>query len=152
MTEQRWIFVIRVIHKVGVLNAVTGVFSSWGISLQTAMLNTMGPMGSNIIILSFSCSHRKKEIMERTVKRLACVNGLTAYPYETNDLRMIAAFTVSENHRHNENKSVRIEEHIREDNSKTLYVSGTVMAVDTYITPMLKNEELQDLIRTILPT
>ena len=61
MAEQRWIFVIKIIRKPGVLNAVTGVFSSWGISLETAMLNAMGPEGSEgIVILSFACSHRKR--------------------------------------------------------------------------------------------
>ena len=38
------------------------------------------------------------------------------------------------------------------DNNKILYVSGTVKDVDAYITPMLDNKELLDLIRTILTT
>ncbi len=153
MAEQRWIFVIKIIRKPGVLNAVTGVFSNWGISLETAMLNAMGPEGSDgIVILSFACSHRKMEIMERTVSRLARVNELTSYPYETTDLRMIAACTVDVNYQHAKTSTVEIEEFIRKDNSKILYVSGTVKDVDAYIAPMLKRKELIDLIRTILTT
>lgn len=153
MTEQRWIFVIKIIRKPGVLNAVTGVFSNWGISLETAMLNAMGTEGSDgIVILSFACSHRKMEIMQRTVSRLARVNGLTSYPYETADLRMIAACTVDVDYLYENSSTVEIEELIKKDNSKILYVSGTVKDVDAYISPMLEKKELIDLIRTILTT
>lgn len=153
MAEKRWIFVIKIIRKPGVLNAVTGVFSNWGISLETAMLNAMGAEGTDgIVILSFACSQRKMEIMERTVSRLARVNELTSYPYETTSLRMIAACTVSAEYQYKKTSKVEIEELTRKDNNKILYVSGTVKEVDAYITPMLDNKELLDLIRTILPT
>ncbi len=153
MAEKRWIFVIKIIRKPGVLNAVTGVFSNWGISLETAMLNAMGAEGTDgIVILSFACSQRKMEIMERTVSRLARVNELTSYPYETTSLRMIAACTVSAEYQYKKTSKVEIEELTRKDNNKILYVSGTVKDVDAYITPMLDNKELLDLIRTILTT
>jgi acetolactate synthase small subunit len=151
MNEQRWIFVIKIIHKPGVLNAVTGVFSSWGISLETAMLNAMGSEGSDsIVILSFACNQRKMEIMERTVSRLSCVKELNSYPYETTDLRMIAACTVDANYKYEKSNTIEIEEYIRKDNSKILYVSGTVKDVDAFISPMLEKKEMIDLIRTIL--
>lgn len=151
MTEQRWIFVIRIIRKPGVLNSVTGVFSSWGISLETAMLNARGPEGSDgIIILSFSASPRKKEILERTVSRLSRVNGLTSYPYETSELRMIAACTVAASFQAEENGTVEIETHLRKDDTKILYISGTVKDVDTCIAPLLARKEIIDLVRTIL--
>ena len=153
MTEQRWIFVIKIIHRPGVLNAVTGVFSSWGISLETAMLNSMVQEGSDsTVILSFASSRRKMEIMERTVSRLACVKELTSYPYDTTELRMIAACTVEADYQYKKTKTVVIEEHMRKDNSKIFYVSGTVKDVDAYIAPMLERKELIDLIRTILTT
>lgn len=153
MAEQRWIFVIKIIRKPGVLNAVTGVFSSWGISLETAMLSAMGSEGSDsIVILSFACNQRKMEIMERTVSRLARVKELNSYPYETTDLRMIAACTVDADYQYEKSKTVEIEEYIRKDNSKILYVSGTVKDVDAFISPMLEKKELIDLIRTILTT
>ncbi|MBD3610423.1 MAG: hypothetical protein HUJ30_07715 [Gammaproteobacteria bacterium] len=151
MDEHRWIFVIRIIRKPGVLNAVTGVFSSWGISLETAMLNAMGDDGADgIVILSFSCSHRKMEILERTVSRLSRVIELKSYPYATNKLRMIAAFSLNNEQRVLDDKSVEIEEYVRKDKTKTIYVSGTVKDVDSYITPMLKRKELSNLVRTIL--
>lgn len=150
--RERWIFVIKIIRKPGVLNAVTGVFSSWGISLDSAMMNAMGPEGTDsIIILSFCCSKRKMEIMERTVSRLARVNELTSYPYETTQLRMIAACIVVSDYKYRESSIVDIEEHQRQDNTKVLYISGTVKDVHAYITPILEKKELIDLIRTILP-
>lgn len=153
MNEQRWIFVIKIIRKPGVLNAVTGVFSSWGISLETAMLNAKAPESSDgIVILSFSSSPRKKEILERTVRRLSRVNGLSSYPYETTKLRMIAACTVPDDYEPAPYPSVELETHLRGDNTKMLYISGTVKDVDSYITPMLERKEIIDLVRTILTT
>lgn len=153
MVEKRWIFVIKILRKPGVLNSVTGVFSNWGISLETAMLDAVGPKESDgIVILSFICNHRKMEILERTVIRLARVHGVTSYPYETTSLRMIATCTVSAEYQYKDSNSVEIEEFIRKDNSKILYVSGTVKDVDAYISPLLERKELIDLIRTILTT
>lgn len=151
MTEQRWIFVIKITHKPGVLNSVTGVFSSWGISLETAMLNAMKPEGSDgIIILSFACSQRKMEILERTVSRLSRVKEVDSYPYETVNLRMIATCTADTDYQHEKTTTVEINELIRKDNSKIIYVSGTVKDVDAYIAPMLEKKEITDLVRTIL--
>lgn len=153
MTEQRWIFVIKIIHKPGVLNAVTGVFSSWGISLETAMLNAIGAEDKDgIVILSFTSSRRKMEIMERTLGRLARVKTLTSYSYNTTELRMIAACTVDADYQVEKANTVNIEEFPRKENNKIIYVSGSVKDVDEYIAPILERKEMVDLIRTILTT
>lgn len=153
MTEQRWIFVIKIHRQPGVLNAVTGVFTNWGIGLQTAMLNERGTEGADgIVILSFQSSPRKKAILERTVSRLSRVTDIKSYPYETNDLRMIAACTVDINYQYEKTDNVEIEELNTTADRKLLYVSGTVKEVDHYISPMLEKKELLDLVKTILTT
>lgn len=151
MTEARWIFVIDVINKPGVLNAVTGVFASWGISLETTMLNDLGPEGSNgKLILSFACTHRKMQILERTVSRFSKVVTLQSYPYETHELRMIAACQVPLDYKAEENENVEIEYLKRRGDKQVIYITGTVADVDAYLKPMLERKEILELLITIL--
>lgn len=151
MTEARWIFVIDVINKPGVLNAVTGVFASWGISLETAMLNDLGPEGSNgKLILSFACTHRKMQILERTVSRFSKVVTLQSYPYETHELRMIAACHVPLDYKAKENDDVEIEYLKKRGDKQVIYITGTVADVDAYLKPMLERKEILELLITIL--
>ena len=151
MSEQRWIFVIKIIRKPGVLNAISGVFANWGISLEIAMLNAGGSEGSDgIVILSFACSVRKCAILERNIQRLSRVRELRSYPYETDKLRMIAACTVAPGCVMPLDEKIEIEEHMRKDNSKMVYLSGTVKDVDVYLRPLLANKSIIDMVRTIL--
>lgn len=151
MSEARWIFVIDIIKKPGVLNAVTGVFSSWGINLETTMLNDLGPEGSNgKLILSFSCTHRKMQILERTVSRLSKVVALQSYPYETQDLRLIAACQVPLDYKAEENDTVEIEYLKRRGDKQVIYITGSVADVDAYLKPMLERKEIFELLIAIL--
>lgn len=151
MTEARWIFVIDIIKKPGVLNAVTGVFTNWGINLETTMLNDLGPEGSNgKLILSFASTRRKMQIIERTVSRLSKVVALQSYPYETHDLRMIAACHVPLDYRAEENENIEIEYLKRRGDKQVIYISGTVADVDAYLKPMLQRKEILELLITIL--
>lgn len=151
MTEARWIFVIDITKKPGVLNAVTGVFTNWGINLETTMLNDLGPEGSNgKLILSFACTRRKMQILERTVSRLSKVVALQSYPYETHDLRMIAACHVPLDYKAEENKNVEIEYLKRRGDKQVIYITGTVADVDAYLKPMMQRKEILELLITIL--
>lgn len=151
MQQQRWIFVIKIIRKPGVLNSISGVFANWGVSLEIAMLNAGGTEGSDgIVILSFASNQRKRAIMERNISRLSRVSDLKSYPYETEELRMIAACTVDSTCLLKEDDRIEIEEHPRKDETRLVYLSGTVKDVDAYITPMVKRQEIKELVRTIL--
>ncbi|MDH5184896.1 MAG: hypothetical protein OEX12_13520 [Gammaproteobacteria bacterium] len=153
MTKQRWIFVIKIIRKPGVLNSISGVFANWGISLEIAMLNAGDAEGSDgIVILSFSCSPRKRLVLERNVSRLSRIKELYSYPYETEELRMIAACTVNKSCVLKTDEHIAIEEHTRKDDSKLVYLTGTVKDVDAYIIPMQKRKEINEMVRTILTT
>lgn len=153
MLRQRWIFVIKIVRKPGVLNAISGVFADWGVSLEIAMLNGGDEEGSaGIVILSFSSNERKRAIMERNVSRLSRVNELQSYPYETEALRMIAACMVDKSCELSEDNLIDIEVHPRKNDSKLVYLSGTVKDVDAYLAPMSKRKEINEMVRTILTT
>ena len=151
MTESRWIFVIDIIKKPGVLNAVTGVFTNWGINLETTMLNDLGPEGSNgKLILSFASTRRKMQIIARTVRRLSKVVALQSYPYETHELRMVAACHVPPDYKAEENEKVEIEYLKRRGDKQVIYISGTVADVNAYLKPMLQRKEILELLIAIL--
>ena len=151
MTKARWIFVIDLIKKPGVLNAVTGVFTNWGVNLETTMLNDLGPEGSNgKLILSFACTRRKMQILERTVSRLSKVVALQSYPYKTHELRMIAACHVSLDYKAEEKEDIEIEFLKRRGDKQVIYITGTVADVDAYLKPMLERKEILELLIAIL--
>ena len=151
MTESRWIFVIDIVKKPGVLNAVTGVFTNWGINLETTMLNDLGPEGSNgKLILSFASTRRKMQIIARTVRRLSKVVALQSYPYETHELRMVAACHVPPDYKAEENEKVEIEYLKRRGDKQVIYISGTVADVNAYLKPMLQRKEILELLIAIL--
>ena len=151
MTDARWIFVIDILKKPGVLNSVTGVFTNWGTNLETTMLNDLGPEGSNgKLILSFACSRRKMQILERTVSRLSRVVALQSYPYETHELRMIAACHVPLGYKAEEKQNVDIEYLEKRDDKQVIYITGTVADVDAYLKPMMERKEILELLITIL--
>lgn len=151
MTEERWIFVIKTIKKPGVLNSVTGVFTSWGISLEMALLNAMGPEGSRgTVILTFKCTHRKMEILARNVRRLSKVHDLKSYPYLTHELRMVSTCKVPSDYQAVENDRVEVEYLRRTDAVRRMYISGTVADVDAYLKPMIENKDVLELVNTIL--
>ena len=151
MTDARWIFVIDILKKPGVLNSVTGVFTNWGTNLETTMLNDLGPEGSNgKLILSFACSRRKMQILERTVSRLSRVVALQSYPYETHELRMIAACHVPLGYKAEEKQNVDIEYLEKRGDKQVIYITGTVADVDAYLKPMMERKEILELLITIL--
>jgi len=151
MTEARWIFVIDIIKKPGVLNAVTGVFTNWGINLETTMLNDLGADGSNgKLILSFASTKRKMQIIERTVSRLSKVVALQSYPYETHELRMIAACHVPLGYKAVEIENIEIEYLKPRGDKQVIYITGTVADVDAYLKPMLQRKEILELLIAIL--
>ena len=151
MTDARWIFVIDILKKPGVLNSVTGVFTNWGTNLETTMLNDLGPEGSNgKLILSFACSRRKMQILERTVSRLSRVVALQSYPYETHELRMIAACHVPLGYKAEEKQNVDIEYLEKLGDKQVIYITGTVADVDAYLKPMMERKEILELLITIL--
>ena len=82
-TLRRWVFMLRLNSRAGVLSALTAVFADRGVSIET--LNARDaragePLGS--AGLTFAATAAKKDYLARLLRRLSVVTELSEYRYE----------------------------------------------------------------------
>jgi acetolactate synthase small subunit len=91
-TNERWIFVVRVLDQPGTMTAAAAVFSNRGISLEGILGSGIGSttVGDGRLILSFCATLKKQALLYRALERLPSVFKVDAYAYEDERLRAIA--------------------------------------------------------------
>ena len=88
MTDQlsvdRWVFVLQVKSRPGVLAAVTDVFAARGVSIETITAHDSRHTGTALgaIELMFTASPAKKEYLARVLSRLATVDAVAQHRYD----------------------------------------------------------------------
>ena len=80
----RWIFLLKLRNRSGVLLSLTSLFADRGVSIES--LTAHGGIGpgttSGTAILTFAAPTAKKDHLARLLNRLAAVHELTEYRYE----------------------------------------------------------------------
>ena len=81
---ERWIFLLQVKSRPGVLSAITAVFADRGISIETLTAHDSSRTGEpqGTIQLSFAATTAKKEYLGRLLARSATVQDIVQYRYE----------------------------------------------------------------------
>ena len=81
---EKWIFLLRLRNRPGVLSALTALFADRGVSLDSLTAHDSGGLGasSGTTILTFTASCAKKDYLARLLGRLAAVESLTEYRYD----------------------------------------------------------------------
>ncbi len=80
---RRWVFLLRLSSRAGVLSALTAVFADRGVSIETLNAHDAsvgGPLGS--AVLTFAATPSKKDYLARLLGRLSVVSEVTEYRYE----------------------------------------------------------------------
>ncbi len=80
---RRWVFLLRLRSRAGVLSALTAVFADRGVSIETLNAHDAsvgGPLGS--AVLTFAATAAKKDYLARLLGRLSVVTEVTEYRYE----------------------------------------------------------------------
>lgn len=80
---RRWVFLLRLSSRAGVLSALTAVFADRGVSIETLSAHDAsvgGPLGS--AVLTFAATAAKKDYLARLLRRLSVVTEVTEYRYE----------------------------------------------------------------------
>ncbi len=80
----KWIFLLKLRNRSGVLLSLTSLFADRGISIEslTAHAGVWPGTGGGTAILTFVASAAKKDHLARLLGRLAAVHELTEYRYE----------------------------------------------------------------------
>ncbi len=81
---ERWIFLLKLRNRSGVLLSLTSLFADRGVSIESLTAHAgSGPgTGSGTAILTFAAPAAKKDHLARLLNRLAAVHELTEYRYE----------------------------------------------------------------------
>ena len=81
---ERWIFLLKLRNRSGVLLSLTSLFADRGVSIEslTAHGGTGPGATSGTAILTFAAPTAKKDHLARLLRRLAAVHELTEYRYE----------------------------------------------------------------------
>lgn len=73
-TDRRWVAFVRGADATGTLTALTGVFSTRGVSFDSLTTGDVAD-GVGLIVVTFTASERRQRLLARTVRRLAAVRS-----------------------------------------------------------------------------
>lgn len=128
---ERWVFAIKSQDRPGVLTAAAAVFSHRGVSLETILGSGGAATGTEEgrVMLSFRASKRQQEMLLRIIERLATVEQVQAYPYNSPQVRAIAVLRLAQAMKP-EAKNVQIEIIQADSQSQTLLLTGSTSVVE----------------------
>ncbi|GIG34856.1 hypothetical protein [Cellulomonas pakistanensis] len=72
--DRRWVAFVAGADATGTLTAVTGVFSTRGVSFDSLTTGDVAD-GVGLIVVTFTASERRQRLLTRTVRRLAAVRS-----------------------------------------------------------------------------
>lgn len=155
MAEQRWVFAIKAQDKPGALTATAGVFSNRGISLETTLCSGMTlasrDRDGGRIVLSFRATQRRKDMLLRTVERLSAVLQVDCYPYSSPQIRAIAVVRVSSTAGSDgETPDVQAEIISEGNESQTMLLSGSTLAVEQFVETLRERNVLLDVTMSVM--
>jgi acetolactate synthase small subunit len=80
----RWIFLLKLRNRAGVLSALTAVFADRGVSIESLTAHAGSGHGTpdGTAILTFAAPEAKKDHLARLLTRHAAVRALTEYRYD----------------------------------------------------------------------
>jgi acetolactate synthase small subunit len=81
---ERWIFLLQVKSRPGVLSAITAVFADRGLSIETLTAHDSSRTDDahGTILLTFDAPESKKDYLARLLVRSATVQSLSQYRYD----------------------------------------------------------------------
>ena len=89
-------FVLKLTDQPGGMEVIAATFAHRGVSLACSLGNdgSLDPEGRATVIVTFSATPAKKEILRRALARLWRVRSLVEHPMDSPDLRKTAVFRV----------------------------------------------------------
>ena len=97
-TPASYAFVLKLVDQPGGMEVIAATFANRGVSLACSLGNdgTLDPEGRATVIVTFSATPAKKEIIRRALRRLSRVRSLVEHPIDSPILRKTAVFRVAD--------------------------------------------------------
>ena len=90
-------FVMKLTDQPGGMEIIAATFAHRGVSITCSLGNdgALDPQGRATVMVTFSATPAKKEIIRRALQRISRVRSLVEYPVDAPQLRKTAVFRLS---------------------------------------------------------
>lgn len=146
---QRWVFVVRVLDKPGMLTAAAAVFSNRGVSIEGILGSGIGSttIENGRLIINFRATAQKQSLLYRALERLPDVFRVDAYAYDDQRLRAIAIAKLSLGPKNlNDDDSYAIETIVQTSTERVVILNGSPPALDSALTRFRQQNQLNDVV------
>ena len=147
-------FVMKLTDQPGGMEIIAATFAHRGVSLVCSLGNdgALDPEGRATVIVTFSATPAKKEIIRRALGRLSRVRSLAEFPIDSPRLRKTAVFRVAGEVVPDHQPSPRLEWIARDEASgeNTYLVVDRPDTVDTYLEAVRREGRLLDVTTTVI--
>lgn len=148
MANQRWVFVVRALDKPGTLTATAAAFSNRGVSLESILASGIAPttLENGRLILIFRATPEKKDLLQRTLERLSIIFRVDAYTYDDERLRAIAVAKLDRAVTIAANDHLSVEKIAQTESGHIVMLTGRPPVVETAISELRAQGDLQDVV------
>ena len=147
-------FVLKLTDQPGGMEIIAATFAHRGVSLVCSLGNdgALDPEGRATVIVTFSATPAKKEIIRRALGRLSRVRSLAEYPIDSPRLRKTAVFRVAGPLPTDGQPPVRLEAvALDEGSGESMYlVVDRPDVVDAYLETVRQGGRLLDVTTTVI--
>ena len=147
-------FVLKLTDQPGGMEIIAATFAHRGVSLVCSLGNdgALDPEGRATVIVTFSATPAKKEIIRRALGRLSRVRSLAEFPIDSPRLRKTAVFRMAGEVVPDDQPSPRLEWIARDEASgeNTYLVVDRPAAVDAYLESVRREGRLLDVTTTVI--
>ena len=147
-------FVLKLTDQPGGMEIIAATFAHRGVSLACSLGNdgALDPEGRATVIVTFTATPAKKEIIRRALGRLSRVRSLAEYPLDSVHLRKTAVFRVAGEISGERSATIRLERIARHEASgeTTYLVVDQPDAVDAFLETFRREGRLRDATATVI--
>lgn len=152
----KWLFIVRVQDKPGVLTRMASVFSNRGVSLDS--ITGHGALGNirGTLIITLQATEKKKYELERTLRRVNDITSVVVYDYRHSHLRKSSLVCLKAGFE--EMKKIQSEwqeetglELVKSGDGDSVYlITGKPVVVDALVEKLIQEELLIDIVSSTI--
>ena len=148
-------FVLKLTDQPGGMEVIAATFAHRGVSLACSLGNdgALDPEGRATVLVTFSATPAKKEVLRRALSRLWRVRSLVEHPIDSPNLRKTAVFRVADDRFAAHSKPGVPLERVSHDEAAgetTYLLVATPVLMDAFLLELRKDGSLRDVTTTVI--
>ena len=148
-------FVLKLTDQPGGMEVIAATFAHRGVSLACSLGNdgALDPEGRATVLVTFSATPAKKEVLRKALSRLWRVRSLVEHPIDSPNLRKTAVFRVADDRFAVPSETAVKLERVSHDDAAgetTYLLVGSPASVDTFLLGLKKEGALRDVTTTVI--